>query len=66
MKNLFKIFVVVAGMAAALYSCEPKNNQAEGTPQDSIFGENAPAPDSLATTGDSATTVKADSGNTAQ
>ena len=38
MKNLVKSFVVVAGLTAALYSCEPKQNAANEatTPADSV------------------------------
>lgn len=60
MKNLFKIFVVVAGMASALYSCETK--QADNTTvaaPDSLPA--TAAPDSLAAEGDSTTTAKEDS-----
>jgi hypothetical protein len=60
MKNLFKIFVVVAGMASALYSCETKQADNTVTTPDSIPA--TAAPDSLATPEeDSTTTAKEDS-----
>ena len=61
MKNLLKIFVVVAGMASALYSCEPKQAENTVTSPDSVSSETTAAPDSLAAEQDSTTTAKEDS-----